>query len=98
MLQPSPAPEDQIAGLKAFSQCLRLVASAGKARPWLAPIVGTLGGPHEVARADQPLQGPGRVVGPVGGEAKITARCQDAGERRDAVGLDEAALPVAGLR
>src|SRR5262245_30279652 len=42
-------PKHQIAGRPAFALRLGFVASAGEFRPRLAPVVGALGGPFEVA-------------------------------------------------
>src|SRR3979490_3108639 len=59
------SPEHQVTGCAAGLLGLGLVARAGEARPGLPPVVGALGGPAEIGRAEQPLERPLGVVRPV---------------------------------
>src|SRR5262245_15288741 len=72
------APKGQVAGRAALALGLVLVARAGEAPPGQPPVVGALGSPFEVARSDEMLQRPARIVGPVGGEAEAAARREHA--------------------
>jgi hypothetical protein len=50
MGQISNSAEDQKTGLASFARGLGVIARAGEARPWLAPIVGALRRPIENVR------------------------------------------------
>src|SRR5439155_7165174 len=75
-----------------------LIACAGKAGPWPPPIIGVLGGPDEIGRAQEPVQGPCRIVRNIGREAELTAPPQHPRERGDACILDEPPLSMSPLR
>src|SRR5947208_11546408 len=91
-------PKDQIARCPPFALGLGFVARGGETVPGQPPVVGALGGPLEVARARDVPQRPGRVVGPIAGEAEFPARPQHARDRGERAILHEAPLPMAALR
>src|SRR5258705_13429194 len=90
--------ENQIAGCAAFALGLGLVPRPGKARPRLAPVVGALRRPCKVARSDQMVERPGRIVRDVAREPELTARPQDTGDRGDALVLHETSFPMPAFR
>jgi len=94
----SVSPEDQIGRCAAFAHRFRLVAGLGIAKPRLAPVIGALGRPNEIARAKEPGERPLGVVRPVSRKAKLATRRDHACERRHIFVRHETALPMPPLR
>ena len=94
----SAAAEGEVGRPAAFANRLGLVARARPAGIGLPPVVGLLRRPGEIGAGREMAERPVDVAVDVTGHAQQPAGGEDAGDAREILRADEAALPVPTLR